>query len=300
MRSDGPSVNADLAATGSGWALASPDRRASEAGAAVLQDGGNAMDAALATAAMLTVVYPHQCALGGDLIALVGTPDGHVRTVNGSGRAALALDPAELRSRHDVMPANGAAPVTVPGLVAAWTEIARRWGSRPLSSALLGAAAAAADGVEVVPGLARELDLAQHQLAQDAGTAEVFLTGDGPLPVGATLRQPRLARTLTALADDPTALYTGAVADSLVRRLRELGSALTREDFTAHRTLIEAPRSVAFGAEEYLSAGANSQGVFFLAALRSLEKVEERLGRRLDPLGPDAAVVVESLRRLSR
>jgi gamma-glutamyltranspeptidase len=90
------------------------------------RDGGNAIDAAIAAAAVLTVVYPHNVALGGDLIALVRTPDGAVRCVNASGWAGAAVDAAALRARYGGwLPARGAAAVTVPGGVRGW-EVQRR------------------------------------------------------------------------------------------------------------------------------------------------------------------------------
>ncbi|MHC5908846.1 gamma-glutamyltransferase, partial [Streptomyces sp. S6] len=109
-----------LAASGERWAVATPHAAAGEAAADVLREGGNAVDAALAAAAMLTVVYPNQCSVGGDLLALVGTPDGAVRCVNASGRAPRAIDVEALTAAHDLMPVLGALPVTVPGAVAGW------------------------------------------------------------------------------------------------------------------------------------------------------------------------------------
>jgi len=92
------------------------------------RQGGNAIDAAIVAAAALTVVYPHNVALGGDLIALVRTPDGTVRCINASGWAGAAVDAAALRSRYGgSMPVRGADAVTVPGGVRGW-EALRRFG----------------------------------------------------------------------------------------------------------------------------------------------------------------------------
>lgn len=86
----------------------------------MLRDGGTAIDAAIAAAAVLAVVYPHNVALGGDLFALIRTPDGVVRCVNASGWAGAAVDAEVLRARHGgSLPARGADPVTVPGECAA-------------------------------------------------------------------------------------------------------------------------------------------------------------------------------------
>jgi gamma-glutamyltranspeptidase/glutathione hydrolase len=94
------------------------------------RDGGNAIDAAIVAAAVLTVVYPHNVALGGDLMALLRTPDGEVRCVNASGWAGGAVDAAGLRARHGSwLPARGADAVTVPGGIRGW-EALRRFGAR--------------------------------------------------------------------------------------------------------------------------------------------------------------------------
>src|SRR5258708_31715860 len=111
-------------------ALATPHALATEAGMCAYRDGGNAIDAAIVAAAVLTVVYPHNVALGGDLIALVSTPDGTVRCVNASGWAGAGVDAAGLRARHGIrLPARGADSVTVPGGVRGWQAL-RRLGAR--------------------------------------------------------------------------------------------------------------------------------------------------------------------------
>src|SRR5919201_226568 len=116
---------ADPAAPGR-VAIATPHAAATEAGAAAFRAGGNAVDAALAAACALTVVYPHMCALGGDVMALVHDGDAHA--INGSGRAPRAL-PAGWGT-----PAQGVGAITVPGAAAAWQTMGDRWGRRPLAA----------------------------------------------------------------------------------------------------------------------------------------------------------------------
>src|SRR5439155_8275000 len=100
-----------------------------EAAGQAARRGGNALDAALAAAAALTVVYPHQCSLGGDLIALVHAPGGTVRAVLSAGAAARAVDVEALRATDTRMPAQGPQTVTVPGVVAGWTALAKAYGT---------------------------------------------------------------------------------------------------------------------------------------------------------------------------
>src|SRR5258708_33092015 len=105
-------------------ALATPHALATEAGMCAYRDGGNAIDAAVAAAAVLTVVYPHNVALGSDLIALVRTPDGSTTCVNASGCAAARVSADALRTTHgNAMPARGADAVTVPGVVRGWSAL---------------------------------------------------------------------------------------------------------------------------------------------------------------------------------
>lgn len=284
-----------LAAHGTEWAVATPHSAASHTAAEVLRTGGNAVDAALAAAAVLTVVYPNQCSIGGDLLALVGTADGRVRFVNSSGRAPRAVDVESLAQRVDTMPVLGALPVTVPGVVAGWGALAGEWGSRPLASALGDAEAAAREGVPVAAGLARDLQREQKVLANDPGMRQVFAPDGAFLTAGQTLRQPRLARTLAAIADrGPSTLYGGETGASLVRLLAAQGSAMTLEDLAAHTVELDEPFSTRYDGAEYLSSGGNSQGLYFLQALAALDVVRSARGI-LDPLGRDAGIVASVL-----
>jgi gamma-glutamyltranspeptidase len=151
-------------------ALASPHALATEAGVRAYRDGGSAIDAAIAAAAVLTVVYPHNVALGGDLIALVRTPDGEVRCVNASGWAGNDVDAAALRSRHGrSLPVRGVDAVTVPGGVRGW-EALRRFGARLSWDRTLRSAQDATAGVPVAPSLATHI--------ADPENADLFGTDD--------------------------------------------------------------------------------------------------------------------------
>jgi gamma-glutamyltranspeptidase len=274
------------------WALATPHATASEAGAAVLRDGGNAVDAALAAAAVLAVVYPNQCSIGGDVVAMVATPENDVRVVNGSGRAPAAVDVDELRRRGIAVPDSGPHSVTVPGALAAWETLATTWGSRPLAHALCHAADLARDGFAVAPGVARDLDREAPVLADDMGARSLFLSNGTPLRAGDTLRMPALARTLETLADTGVAsFYDGDLGDSVVANLRRLGSPMIKADLKSHRTTLTDPVSVHFAGREFMSSGENTQGVFFLEGLAALGALTERQGMVPRPLGAEAGVV---------
>lgn len=285
---------------GHGWAVATPHTTASDAAAAALRRGGNAIDAALAAAAVLTVVYPNQCSVGGDVIALVGLPDGSVHGVNGSGAAPQGVDLDAVRRAHPAMPVGGALPVTVPGAVAAWTTMAERWGSRPLADALDTARQVAQDGTPTAAGLARDLALEVDRVRADPGLSVTFLRDGRPLRAGESLRQPALAGTLARLRDGGAReLYDGAVGASIVATLRAHGSPMSAADLAGHRTRLVDPISAPFRGREYLSTPPNSQGVFFLGGLRALARLEAKCGRPLSSTGADAGLAAEVMSLLA-
>ena len=277
-------------------AAATPHSAATAAAHTAFANGGNAVDAALAAAAMLTVVYPNQCTIGGDVIAMVGSDNRNVTVVNGSGRSARSLNPADYAGADGFVPVSGAKSVTVPGLLGAWEVLAETWGMLPLSEALLPAASAAAAGVPVAPGVARDLVREEHLLAQDPGCREVFFRDGALLREGETLKLDRLAETLAAIAEHGTEVfYRGSIGRSIVETLRGQGGDLTLDDFAAYEATVETPVSVMFAGSEYLSAAGNSQGTFFLQGLAALNVVAQELGHVPDPDGAEAGIVASVL-----
>ena len=278
----------DARTAGRSFAIATPHRLATDAGAEAFRKGGNAIDAAVAAAAALTVVYPHNCAVGGDIMALVQTPQGGALTVNGSGASASAASAGDLRETHAQMPLTGPAPVTVPGAVAAWTTLLSLGGRRSLADALEGAVVYADEGVPVSRSLASAICELQRELAADTGLRAVFLADGAPLLEGAALCQPALARTLRAIAaDGPSVLYGGEVGADLVKRLRSLGSRLALDDLALHETALAEPIAGRFDGLEVLTAPPNSQGFVLLEILAALEALggSARLG------GDDAGIL---------
>ncbi|AQT83008.1 gamma-glutamyltranspeptidase [Mycolicibacterium litorale] len=264
-------------------ALASPHVLATDAGARVLRDGGTAIDAAIAAAAVLTVVYPHNVALGGDLFALIRTPDGEVRCVNASGWAGTGVDADALRARHgDWLPARGADPVTVPGGVRGW-EAMRAFGSRISWSATLSAAEVLArDGVAVAPSLANHLNDPEN--ADLIGTEDfdrVFRPRGVSLGAGDLLRQPALADTLAMLrAEGPDAFYAGVLAERMVAHLRSHQSSLCLADFADFAPEVQEPLRMEFGELTVLTSPPNSQGFLLLRALAAVHEqgIDEPVG----------------------
>lgn len=277
-------------------AVATPHFSATAAAEDVLTNGGNAIDAALAAAAALTVVYPNQCSIGGDAIALVGKADGTVTSINGTGRAPARMDVARMREEFTHMPVTGPHSVTVPGVLSVWEEMSSTWGQRPLSGALQHAADLAEAGVPVAPGVARDLAMEEVALARDEGARNLFFQGGHVLTAGATMKNIRLAETLRTLAVSGTeAFYNGEIGESLVAALSQKGSYLTQSDFESHSVSTDPAHSIDFQGDTYFSTGINSQGIYFLQELGALERIAEELNSVPNPLGEHAAIVAKVL-----
>jgi gamma-glutamyltranspeptidase len=262
--------------TSSTGALATPHALATEAGMRAYRDGGNAIDAAIAAAAVLTVVYPHNVALGGDLIALVTTPDGTVRCLNASGWAGAAVDPHALRARHGGrLPARGADAVTVPGGVRGWEGL-RRMGARLSWDYTLHAAECTArEGAPVARSLATHIaDTENSDLVGTEDFDRVFRPGGVPLREGDPFAQPALADTFAKLRQaGPDDFYAGELAERSVDFLRSRGSSLTAEDFAAFQPEVVEPISVTFRDLTVLTSPPNTHGFLLLRALRAVEEL---------------------------
>jgi gamma-glutamyltranspeptidase/glutathione hydrolase len=273
-------------------AVTTPHAFATEAGVQAYAAGGNAIDAALAAAATLTVVYPHQCAIGGDLFALVDDGAGKVWSVNGSGAAAANMTADALRTRYREMPDGGPDSITVPGIIAGWHTIQGLGAALPVEHFLAPAIRAAADGIPVSPSLARGIRSRRATLLRDAGIRALFLPGGEPLGGGAIVRQSQLARTLEALARDGLAdFYTGAIGDRLVAGLARMGSPLSRADFAAHRTELAVPLQLDHRGFQIHTCPANSQGFMLLEAIAALDG----LAIDIEPLGRNARYLLWAL-----
>ena len=265
-------------------AIASPHALATRAGERALQEGGTALDAAIATCAVLTVVYPHMCSIGGDIQALVALPDGRARALGGSGAAAAAQSASALRGLHSSMPIHGVHPITVPGVVAAWADLHAQGGTLPWARLLEDAITLAHQGVPVAAALGRDLEALQQRLALDPGLRGVFFHEDGRvLRTGELLRQPALAQSLARIAEEgPDAFYRGEVGARFVAGLQACGSLLTAEDLEVHRSRWVEPLSTRFGPYEILTTPPVSQGHVLMQLLAAMS----RLGlHQADPCG---------------
>lgn len=258
--------------------VASPHHLASATGAAVLRDGGNAVDAAVATNLVLAVVTPCFCGVGGDLFALVAEPDGRVHGIASAGRtpAGLTLDhvrdhlPAPTPAR---LPDVGPLPVTVPGAVAGWHALLDAHGTRSFGTLATDAVRLARDGVPVGPTGRGAFDRAARRYVGQPSWDRAF----GTVAETGLLRQPALAAFLETVAEDgPAALYGGALGEDLVAFLGDVGSPMALADLAGHEVQQVQPMATAYGDLEVLELPPPTQGVTALQALG----VADRLRRR--------------------
>jgi gamma-glutamyltranspeptidase / glutathione hydrolase len=252
--------------------IASVNMLASSAGLAVLRQGGNAVDAAVAAGAVLTVTEPWSGQLGGDGFLLVRSGEtGQVTAINGSGAAPAGARLEAFAARGGI-PETGWWASTVPGLVDAWRVALERFGSRPLAELLEPAVAYAEDGFPLTARQCRSIQEMAAVVAESPETAAIFLPGGSAPQPGYRLRQPALARTLRRLqAAGPDDFYRGEIAAALVSASDNGGGLFTAQDLSDHRTVVlEALRATYRGWTVYEQPPV-SQGIVVLLALMILE-----------------------------
>lgn len=286
-----------LVAAGPRLAIAAPHEAATEAGLAAFDRGGSAVDAALTACAVLAVVYPHMCSIGGDLFALLHPPSGQVVAVNGSGAAPAGIDVDLVRGRSSRMPLTGPDTITVPGVLAAWEDLRRLGGRLTLAEILRPALAFADEGFAVSPSLARALAAGHEALLRDPGAGSVF-SPQGRVPEeGTMIRQPALAHTLQEIADGGVeTFYGGALGERFTAGLRALGSAMTPADLGAHATDRTDPLVGTYRGWEIFTTPPNSQGFVLAEILLALEE----LGVEPNALGNDAPLMARVFALASR
>ncbi|TMF69022.1 MAG: gamma-glutamyltransferase, partial [Chloroflexi bacterium] len=215
--------------------IATPHHLASEVGAQVLRDGGNAIDAAVAADAVLCVVYPHMTSVGGDLMAIVwaageASPVGLI----GAGRSGELATIAAVRSRgHESMPARGPLSITVPGTVEAWGRLLERFGSFGFGAVLEAAAGLAQDGYIITPQLSRALQSAAGWLGREPSTFALY----PPMEAGMVLRNPDLTSVLNEIGHSGiNGFYRGEIAASIVSAIQRRDGFVTKQDLATHRS----------------------------------------------------------------
>jgi gamma-glutamyltranspeptidase/glutathione hydrolase len=258
--------------------IATSQPLASAAGLAVLRRGGNAVDAAVTAAAVLTVVEPHMVGLGGDLFAMVWSArDGRLYGLNASGRSGAGMTREALAGRGlERVPSRGAAAVTVPGALSGWAALLERHGTITLAEALAPAIEYAEVGFPVSPLIAGEWAAEAGTLRRDAGARATYLVdGERGPGAGEWFRNPDYAGTLREIAArGPSHLYGGALGQRIAEHVQAEGGFLTVADFAAHEPVWVEPVSVPYKGYRLWELPPNGQGIAALEMLRILEKYD--------------------------
>lgn len=277
---------------------------AAQAGLEVLRFGGNAADAAIATAAMMAVVEPVSCGLGGDCFVLYfDAKTRAVTALNGSGRAGAGADPNGLRAKgYKQMPRFTGAAVTVPGAVRAWHDLLGRHGTMPWPELLKPAVRTAEQGYAVTEWISHGWKLSEPKLRRDPNwktpDLEPFtpqpsgheLLKDGRAPqAGEIIRLPALAATLRGIAEQgPAFLYEGEFADKCAAHVQARGGWLTRDDLAAHRSTWDQSLTCQYRGVTLYECPPNGQGLaailacnlasgFDLAAIAEADRIHHAL-----------------------
>ena len=256
--------------------VSAPHHLAAKAGLRVLEDGGNAIEAMVAAAAAITVVYPHMNAMGGDNFWLIQNGD-KVTAIDACGAAAAAADPKYYFDRgFNTIPARGPhAALTVAGAPSGWQAAlemsSMRGGRLPLARLFEDAIYYARTGTPVAATLHRNTSDKAEELRDVHGFADVFLSENEPLQTGSTLKLPALAETFDHLAakglDD---FYRGEMA----RRIAADGSPITLADLESHRPRLVTPLSLKLSQGTVYNLPPPTQGLASLIILGLIDRLE--------------------------
>jgi gamma-glutamyltranspeptidase/glutathione hydrolase len=282
---------------GMGGMVATSQPLAVAAGLEILTQGGNAADAAVATAAALNVTEPTSTGLGGDCFALYyEASSGQISALNGSGRTPASLSLERLRKEGftNELPTFHVYTITVPGACAGWCDLLERYGSLHLSQVLAPAIRLAERGYPVAPITAYFWSRSADRLSKVPGGIELTIHGRAP-QAGEIFRNPGLARTLRIIAEGgKAAFYQGEIAEAIANVIRQAGGCMTVDDLATHTSTWEQPISTTYRGYRVWECPPNGQGLATLLALNLLE------GYQLNSMPPLSAqrlhLMIEAMR----
>ena len=264
-----------------GRVVATSQPLATQAGLEIMRRGGNAIDAAIATAITLTVVEPTSNGLGSDAFAIVWH-DGQLHAINASGRSPRRLERDRLPEGR--MPSLGWLTVTVPGAVSAWMSLSDRFGQLPFDSLFEAAIEYATNGFPVSPLTSASWARAADRYVDFPEWQRVFAPdGDTPKP-GEIFRNPDQARTLRQIADTSgKAFYEGELAQRIASVSQRDGGLLRMDDMIDHRPIDTKTMQIDFADARVHEMPPNGQGIAALIAMGILEQLDDT---SLDPDDP--------------
>lgn len=259
-----------------GGMVATSHPLAAQAGLQILRQGGNAADAAIATAAVLNVVEAASTGIGGDCFALYYDAKTKILTgLNGSGRAPDALTADLLYDKgFSTMPERHPLAVTVPGAVRGWADLLHQHGKLSLATVLEAAIEYAINGFPVSPVYARAWGRVEGLIKGSLAAREYLPNGVAP-QAGQVVKLPSLGRSLKAIADGgPDAFYEGEIAHAIVKTLHDMGGVMSLADLQVHTSTWVEPIKTTYRGLEVYEIPPNGQGLAALMALNILEGFE--------------------------
>lgn len=243
----------------------------------VLKSGGNAIDAAIAANAMLGLVEPTGCGIGGDLYAIVwDAKTEQLYGLNASGRSpkSLTLDYFKAQGMSKI-PSYGPLPVSVPGAVDGWFELHQRFGSKPMASILKPAINYAEQGFPVTELIAYYMNRSVAKLAQYPGFKETYMPNGRTPKKGELFKNPNLANTYKLIAKGGRdAFYKGEIAKTIAKYMQENGGFLSYDDLASHRSNWVTPVSTNYRGYDVWELPPNGQGIAALQILNVLEQYD--------------------------
>jgi gamma-glutamyltranspeptidase/glutathione hydrolase len=281
---------------GARGAVVAPHHLATAAGLSILRAGGHAVDAAIATNAVLGVVLPSACGIGGDAFWLIwDEAAGRQTALNGSGRAPAAADPGRMVNQGlTTLPSRGPLTITVPGAVRSWGDAHGRHGRLRRADVLGPAIQLARDGFPAYDGfiaaVENTLPIVREALGDGSGFEQVYRPNGRPWRAGERVRLPALAATLGRMAeagfDD---FYDGDLADRQAAGLASVGCRITEADLAAHTSTWTEPISTTYRGVRVTTHPPNSSGIVALELINILEQFEPPAASAFGPIGCDDA-----------
>lgn len=263
-------------AAGANGMIATSNPQAALVGLDILRQGGNAVDAAVAVAAMLAVVEPTQTGIGGDCFVLMKKKGQAPIALNGAGWSARAADATDLRARGltDIS-SDSIHSVIVPGAVSAWERLLEDHGTMPFGEIFVPAIDAAEQGYIVTERLARDWALNAHKVSKSQAASNIYLPGGRAPEFGDKRHNLPLGKALRSIASEGAKVfYTGWIADDILSELQGLGSALTHDDFSTFKAEYVTPISTTYRGYQLWECPPNGQGLIALQMAAMLDRFD--------------------------
>ncbi|MCL4450783.1 MAG: gamma-glutamyltransferase family protein [Candidatus Thermoplasmatota archaeon] len=257
--------------------VSSSSLQSSTVGARVLESGGNIVDAAIATSATLCVTQNNLCSLGGDTFMLLKIDGKPVVNLNGSGRAFESMTIEHfLEKGIKKLPSRGKdSVITVPGLVRAWEDIHKKYGTMEISDLMNYAYKYASEGFPITQNYSNSIESSAKYLSGYENWRSIFLRGNAVPEPGTVFKQKDLAETFADLKSDGlSSFYDGHLADKIVNGLNDLGVEISSDDLRKHKSTFQPPLKTEYRGYTVYETAPNSQAATVILWLNMLDLKE--------------------------